>query len=932
MDADPLFCDWVTEEYSLAGNSPCLTGGTGGSRIGRYPAGCSAITPRTRTVPLQYASIQDAILHAYQGDTVLVSAGAYFENIIFWGRRVLLTSQFTLSGDTSQIGQTVLNGGGPATNKSVMSFVGAEDSMGVLRGFTITNGYASGDHAGGVTIANGSRPKILDCRIVGNTGSSNSVSGIGILCAGSSPTISRCLISNNSAPVNGNYDHQGGGMYIGASSTPLVTDCSIIGNIIAASVWYRNFGGGVYCNGSSPVFRNCTIAGNIADYGGGICALGASNVVARNCLFHADSVRSNGGAVASYVSSVIQLDSCSVTRSYAAGNGGALYMEQSGKVNATRSTITDNSASMGAGVFAASGSTPTLTNCIVWYNWFNEISPLTLTQISYCDIRGGYQGTGNVDVDPLFCDWLAEQYTLAGNSSCLTAGSGGSRMGYYPTGCSSIMPRTRNVPLQYATIQDAILHAYQGDTVLVSTGTRTENTNFWGRRVLLTSQFTLSGDTSHIGLTVLNGGGSLANKSVVSIVEAEDSMSVLRGFTITNGYASGSHGGGVTIANGSRPRIEDCRIVGNTGTSGTMSGIGISCTGSAPRISRCVIQNNTAPVNGNYDHLGGGVYIASSSSPLFVSCSINQNAIAASVYYRNCGGGVYCSSSTPVFHNCFISENTADQGGGIYLSGSSTAQIVNCLVLQNQVRTLGGGLYSTSSTPTSVNNTFSMNVAASGGGAIYSVNSTNTIANTICWRDTTTSHQEIGVSGGSTTITYSDIQGGWTGTGNIDANPLFETGTSFRLWSNSPCVDAGNPDPAYNDPADPARPDSALFPARGGLRSDMGAYGGSGAVGPTKVGDRNTLGEPPLTFRLEQNYPNPFNSATTLVYQLPLVSDVRLVVYDLLGREVAVLVNEKKAPGTYEARFNAGRLATGVYFYRLIAGTFVETIRMMLIR
>jgi hypothetical protein len=88
----------------------------------------------------------------------------------------------------------------------------------------------------------------------------------------------------------------------------------------------------------------------------------------------------------------------------------------------------------------------------------------------------------------------------------------------------------------------------------------------------------------------------------------------------------------------------------------------------------------------------------------------------------------------------------------------------------------------------------------------------------------------------------------------------------------------------------------------------------------------------PAVFSLSQNYPNPFNPNTVVSYQLPVVSSVRLVVYDLLGREVAVLVNEKKTPGTYEVKFDAGGLASGVYFYRLTAGEFVQVRKLLLLR
>jgi hypothetical protein len=92
------------------------------------------------------------------------------------------------------------------------------------------------------------------------------------------------------------------------------------------------------------------------------------------------------------------------------------------------------------------------------------------------------------------------------------------------------------------------------------------------------------------------------------------------------------------------------------------------------------------------------------------------------------------------------------------------------------------------------------------------------------------------------------------------------------------------------------------------------------------------LKDVPATWFMGQNYPNPFNSTTVINYQLPVVSDVRLVVYDLLGREVAVLVEEKKEAGRYEFKFDGSGLASGVYFCRLSAGGFVETKKMTLIR
>lgn len=89
---------------------------------------------------------------------------------------------------------------------------------------------------------------------------------------------------------------------------------------------------------------------------------------------------------------------------------------------------------------------------------------------------------------------------------------------------------------------------------------------------------------------------------------------------------------------------------------------------------------------------------------------------------------------------------------------------------------------------------------------------------------------------------------------------------------------------------------------------------------------------PPAEFALEQNYPNPFNPTTTIRYQLPVTSNVKLEVYDVLGKKIATLVNERQEAGIYNYTLNASNLSSGVYFYRLQAGSFVQTKKMMLVK
>jgi Bacterial Ig domain/Secretion system C-terminal sorting domain/Carbohydrate binding module (family 35) len=88
----------------------------------------------------------------------------------------------------------------------------------------------------------------------------------------------------------------------------------------------------------------------------------------------------------------------------------------------------------------------------------------------------------------------------------------------------------------------------------------------------------------------------------------------------------------------------------------------------------------------------------------------------------------------------------------------------------------------------------------------------------------------------------------------------------------------------------------------------------------------------PTDFSLQQNYPNPFNPTTTIQYSLPQSGQVKLIVYDVLGRQVATLIDEKKSAGVYNVSFNAARLTSGVYFYRLNVGTFTETKKMLVLK
>ena len=108
---------------------------------------------------------------------------------------------------------------------------------------------------------------------------------------------------------------------------------------------------------------------------------------------------------------------------------------------------------------------------------------------------------------------------------------------------------------------------------------------------------------------------------------------------------------------------------------------------------------------------------------------------------------------------------------------------------------------------------------------------------------------------------------------------------------------------------------------------DIGADEFDGiAVG---VEDEGTL---PTEYALEQNYPNPFNPTTTFRYSIPQTSKVVIKVYDILGNEIAKLMDEEKSIGTYELTWDASNLSSGIYFYQLKAGEYAQTRKMLLLK
>lgn len=464
-----------------------------------------------------------------------------------------------------------------------------------------------------------------------------------------------------------------------------------------------------------------------------------------------------------------------------------------------------------------------------------------------------------------------------------------------------------HVPSEYSTIQDGINAASDGDTVLVAQGTYIGSGNrdidFLGKAITVKSE---NGPSETIIDCQANAGDPHRGFDFSS---GESSSSILEGFTIRNGYVTGSgfsaFGAGISCSNSS-PIIADCIITENTADGG---GGGISCTeNSAPLITNNTIIGNTAYGD------GGGIHFKDSHLTI-TNNTINLNSASH-------GGGIYAYYSGATVTDNIISENIASSwGGGLAVLEATHApdpiwQICNNLIANNSGGSDGGGLSIQCSFPAPghnmMNNTITGNTAVSGGAIALWLSAYPVITNSILWSN---SAPEIYISsgGGEPTVSYTDIAGGWAGTGNIDTDPLFTT--DYHLLAGSPCIDTG-------DPASPLDPD--------GTRADMGAFYYNQATGMT-----GSAGLVPI-FELYPVYPNPSNSVVNVSYNLSHGEDVRIIIYDIAGHDVLTLTDRSSTSGvhsvSWDGRNNAGqKVESGIYFFRCEVDGFSQTQRMIIL-
>ena len=307
-------------------------------------------------IPDDYPTIQQGLISATEGDTVLVAPSTYYENL-FWPA----TNGITLLSEAGA-DSTIIDGSNLSTVIYIYSAI-TIDTTTVIDAFTMRNGTA--EAGGGIACVNAS-PLIKNCIVAANEGGglaftnsspvlrNNEISnnnGIGIKCVGNSDlTISDCEIEDNS----------GSGIYFDSSSGTIL-GCSITGNSAAD-------GGGIYCYDSSLSLENVTISGNSTssyDGGGGIYC-DDSNIILINVDFYNNTSSYIGGGMYCYESSAILNEVDFIYNSAVNGGGGMHTFHTSATL--TNVTFRENSAEAGGGFYCSGSGNPQLINCMLISN------------------------------------------------------------------------------------------------------------------------------------------------------------------------------------------------------------------------------------------------------------------------------------------------------------------------------------------------------------------------------------------------------------------------------------------------------------------------------------------------------------------------------------------------------------------------------------
>jgi parallel beta-helix repeat protein/predicted outer membrane repeat protein len=674
--------------------------------------------------------------------------------------------------------------------------------------------------------------------------------------------------------ITNGYTSAGGALYISSDSSPTIINCKFENNHSGG------YGGAISCYSNySPKLTNCIFTGNSSNYSGGGIFISEGSPILTNCTFSGNSAVDWGGAVHSEEISSLTIRNCLIIGNKTEWRSGGI-------------SITD-------------GSRATVSNSILRGNSPDQIYEPFGTTVNHSDVQGGWPGSGNIDADPLFAApgywdanglWVDGDYHLLPGSPCIDTGN----PAYIPSpGETDIDGEPRvmggridmgvdeftSTPTPFIEISptELMFYATQGSpnpkSQIISIRNIGSGTLNWeiaedcpwlqvypqnGESTGQVNEVTLSVDISGLDPGVYNcqlmiTANEAANspqkaaitlylgavlrvpseyttiQAAINAAEDNDTVLVADGtYTGTGNRDIDFHGKAITVRgeNGRGKCIIDCKGTNDEPHRGFYlhSGEG----------RNSVVAGFT--ITNGYHSWGGGIF-CSHASPAVTNCTFSNNSAteggAIWIYdegkgttLTNCtfsrnsagrnGGGIYIMDSSPILTNCTFSGNSAGVYGGavaVRCEEISSPTIKNCLIIGNRAEDDGGGIFSSDDSYTIIENcTISDNSANDKGGGIYCHSGIMIVSNSILWGS---SPDQIAPYY-KPVINHSDVEGGWPGEGNIDIDPLFvdATGGNYHLLPGSPCIDAGDP----NYVAEPNETDLDSNPRIMNGIVDMGAY------------------------------------------------------------------------------------------------------------